>query len=472
VVLLQGLLLHGGPGRGLLLHDLLDGVGERGVEVVGVERHLAQAVKAAPGRDALTVGAHRNAPDATLHGGELADEVGIVPDLAVHQPVHAVDLRLSVRAPDDDLVALGMAGNGGDPPLERAGRDRGDVVHEPLGGDLDELGGAVAVDGDQVGAVLGPDRAQGPVRVRRVEEHLRALQGVEGPHGVVGASDGDLRPVRGPTHAVDGVIADGNRERQLLLDYVPDLDLASQARAAGGDGEARPVGREPYGLDALREAHEPGHALRSVRLEEQDLMEAGDGQELPVRRDVDRRKDGRERVDGRMVRVELRPRVRGSVVHGPFLDPSADEIDLRGRERILPLGHLDLAALPRTDLLDDEAQVRLPRDDARLFRVADPQEPLVRGHGVPALRLGGLVAPEALGLEDGPDLEDVAHLVGRGPLLLLPPGGSDAREHQERRHGSASTEETHTHTPQPGSQESPVSSDTPLVLPLRGAAGG
>ena len=149
----------------------------------------------------------------------------------------AVELGLAVRAADHDLVALRVPGDGRDAPLEGAGGDRGDVVDEPLGGDLGQLGRHVAADRDQVRAVGREDGVEHPVVVRAHEQDLLAGLGVDGPDAVVGAAEGDLRAVGRPARAVDRVEGDRDRERELPLGDVPDLDLAHPRRAAAGDGQ-------------------------------------------------------------------------------------------------------------------------------------------------------------------------------------------------------------------------------------------
>src|SRR5439155_26440840 len=157
---------------------------------------LALAVQAAAGGDAAAVAADGDAGDPAGHSRHLADQVRVVADGARRLAEDPVDLRAAVRAADDDLIPLRVAGDGGDAALQGARGDRGDVVHEALRGDLGQLGGHVAPDGDQVRAVGGEDGVQGPVTVRAHKEDLLAGLRVDGAHAVVGAAEGDAGAVR------------------------------------------------------------------------------------------------------------------------------------------------------------------------------------------------------------------------------------------------------------------------------------
>ena len=447
VILLQRGDFRGRSGGDDLLVDRLDGVRIAGVELVAVDADLAGAVEAAAGGDPLAVAADRDAIDPARQRGELADEVRIVADDADRLAEYAVELGLAVGAADDDFIPLGMAGDGGQPALEGPGRDRGDIVDEPLGGDLGQLGRHVAAERDEVRAFDREDGVERPVAVRAHEQDLLAGLGVDGPHGVVRAAEGDLGPVRRPARSIDRVISDGDGERELALVDIPDLDLAHPRGSPAGHGEPLAVGREGQRLDPLGEPDQAADQLRSIGLPQEDLMEAGDGQERPIGREGQGRDHREPGVLGGMAHVVSGPGGRRLVVGGALGDPSVDQLELRGGERRLVLRHLGLAVLGR-DLVDEEALIGLARDDPRLAALAS-LEHLVEGrHDVAAAGLGRLMAALALGLEDRPDLLVEAHLrpggghrgacrvldLGLGLRFLIGGAGRD-RQHQQGSQG-------------------------------------
>ena len=227
------------------------------------------------------------------------------------------------------------------------------------------------------------------------------------------AAEGDLGAVGRPACAVDRVIGDRDREQQLALGDVPDLDLAHPRGASAGDGQLLAVGRERQRLDPLGEPDQPADQLGSVGLPQQDLMEPGDGQQRAIGREVQGRDHRRPGVLGRVVHVVSGHGGLRRVVGCALGDPSADQLDLGGGERRLVLGHLGLAVL-RGDLVDEEALLRLARHDRRHVALAALEHPVEGRHHVAAPGLGRLVAALALGLEDRANLLVVADLRSRG----------------------------------------------------------
>ena len=92
-----------------------------------------------------------------------------------------------------------------------------------------------------------------------------------------------------------------------------------------------PSGENGSDSTRSREPDQPADELGAVGLPQQDLVEAGDGQERAVGREVERRDHRRPRVDRRMLHVDRACAVCGCVVHGALGDPAADQLDLRRR---------------------------------------------------------------------------------------------------------------------------------------------
>ena len=195
-VFLDALGFVGVPLGGGFAVDLFDVVGEGGVELGLEDVDGAFAIEAGGGGDAFAVGAVVDRPDAAGHGGELADEVGVVADDAGGDAEDAVDLGHAIGTADEDLVAFGVFGERGEAAFKGAGGNGGDVVDEALLIDLGEFGGLVAAGGNEVGAIGGEEGVEDPVGVGAHEEDLLAGFGIDDAGGVVGAAEGDLRAVR------------------------------------------------------------------------------------------------------------------------------------------------------------------------------------------------------------------------------------------------------------------------------------
>ena len=260
--------------------------GKRGIEFVAVDVDFAGPVQAAGGGDPLAVAADRHTEDAALHGRQTADQVRVVADHAARLTEQAVDLGHAVRTADDDLVALWVPGHGTDPALQSAGRDRRDVVDEPLRGDFGQLGRSCR-GRRRPGACRRPrtpcpaPSRRGPPDTAPARRSVASMARTE----LSRAAEGDQLAVRRPTAAVHRVVGDGGREDQLPLLHVPDLDFAHAARQAAGDRQPLAVRREPDGLDPLGHADQPRDQAGAVGLVQQHLMEPGDRQQLAIGRD-------------------------------------------------------------------------------------------------------------------------------------------------------------------------------------------
>ena len=220
---------------------------------------MSLAVQARHGRDAFAVGSVVGIEETTAHGGELPHQVGIISDHARGHPLHAVDSRHAVRPADQDLVLRGVAGQSLHTPLEGSGSDRRNVVHESLGLHVIQLGAHVATDRGHVRPIDRERRADGPVIVGHVKEHLRPAGRVERAHDLVRATDGDQLSIRRPARSIDRVVGDGDREGQLRLqDFafveIPHLEFTHPAGQPAGDRESLAIRREPRRLDAFAEA--------------------------------------------------------------------------------------------------------------------------------------------------------------------------------------------------------------------------
>ena len=227
---------------------------------------------------------------------------------------------------------------------------------------------------------------------------------------VVGAAEGDLGAVGRPARAVDRVERDRDRERELPLGDVPDLDLAHPAGQAAGDGQLLAVGRERERLDPLGQADQPADQLGAVGLPEQDLVEPGDGQQRAVGREVERRDHRRPGVDGRVLHVVARPRRSAACRRSA---PWAIHCVISSISAAASGGlSCGISALPSWGVICSIRWLSagLPGTIAALVRLAPLEQPVERRHHVAAAGLGRLVAALAVGLEDRPDLLVVADL--------------------------------------------------------------
>ncbi len=176
-------------------------------------------------------------------------------------------------------------------------------------------------------------------------------------------------------------------------------------------------------------------------------MERGDRQERPIGRERQGRDHRQPGVLGGMIHVVPRLGVLGHVIRGALGDPSADQLDLGGRQRRLVLGHLRLAVLGG-DLVDEVAFIRLAGHDRWHVALATLEHPIEGRHHIGTASLGRLMATLALGLEDRADLPVVTDLRPRGRhrrtgrfldlrlgLLFLIRGAGRDRPHQQDHQG-------------------------------------
>src|SRR5262249_23701366 len=92
-----------------------------------------------PAATRLSSGLDFEGGEGAGEAGVVADFVEIVADLARLGAVHLVEFRGAVGAADQKLVLGRMAIDRLQAPLQGAGGDAGDVVLEPLRGDLGQL---------------------------------------------------------------------------------------------------------------------------------------------------------------------------------------------------------------------------------------------------------------------------------------------------------------------------------------------
>ncbi len=248
-----------------------------------------------------------------------------------------------------------------------------------------------------------------------IEKDLLARPRLDDTHTVVGAAEGDVLSVGRPAGAIDGIEGDGQGCLQFRGGHVPDLHLAHAAGEAAGDRDLAPVRGKGQRFDALREPDEAGGEAGAVGAVDEHLVEAGYGDQLAVGRVVERGDDGGHFVDGRVVAIVARTGVLGRIIGGTFLDPAAHQGDLVHGQRIVFLRHLGGAVLSRENLFEQVAAGSIVGDDG--FSGLPAGDQLVEGrHHVVALRLGRLVTPLALGLENRTDVavvaDGVAGLIG------------------------------------------------------------
>ena len=72
----------------------------------------------------------------------------------------------------------------------------------------------------------------------------------------------------------------GSSSDQFFLGHVPELGFAQQGRRSADRSEDFAVGRKGERLDPLGAADQPPDEFRTVRLMQQDLVKAGDRQQL------------------------------------------------------------------------------------------------------------------------------------------------------------------------------------------------
>ena len=371
---------------------------------------LAAAVEAAGGEEPRAVGVEPDVIDAAGHGFVFANLVRVAAAGRRRLDVHLEEFRRAVGPAHENFVPLGMPIDGLHAAAEDARRVRRQIADESLRGHIGHLDRHVAAGRKQRLAVGGKHGAANPVIVgRHVHDLLEGL-GIERPQGVIGPADGDQLAVGRPTAAVRAYRSRSTLDpSSLWRSNVPDLDLAVAAGIAAGDEQLRAVAGETHGFDAVRHAHQPRHAGRTVGLPKNRFVKAGHGEQLAVRREIERRDHRAARIDGRMIGVESRPRAARAVVFGALGDPAADEIDIAGGQRRAALRHLGLAVV-RRDQLQQMALLRLAGNNRRRSAFAAAKKTLPGGHLVVALGFGRLMAAIAIGLQQRLDLFAIADL--------------------------------------------------------------
>ena len=313
---------------------------------------------------------------------------------------------------------------------ERPRRDRGDIVHEPLGGDLGELGRHVAADRNEMLARHGERRVEHPVAMRVLLEKLLAGRRGDRADGVVRATKRDGRAIGRPAHAIHRVVSHRQRQLQFALLDLPNLNLTHACRLPTRHREPFAIRRKAHRLDALGETNEARDNPRAIGLVQQNFMEPGDGEELSIRRIIQRRDHRRQRVNGQMILIVALAGIGRGVIARAFGHPLFDERDLVLGQRRFALGHLDLAGLVRDQLPDEETFLRLADAHGRglVLAVTARQQLGKVGHHITALRLRGLMAALTLSLKDGADFL----VVTDGAFVFLRLGGGSGGAGQRR----------------------------------------
>ena len=410
-IFLQLLLFLRTSRRHHLGHDLFEFVGQRRVELIAVDGDLTSAVPATGRRDALAVLRDGDGEDASFQRRQPPNEVGIVADTSRCFAEDAVDFGDAVGAADDDLVARGMPSNRLDASLECSRCDRGDVIDKTLGRHLDQLGGHVSADRHKMLAVYGKDGIEHPVVVGSLKQDLLAACRVEDTHRVVGATDNNQLAVGRPFAGVDRVVRDGDRKCQLSREHgfaiggallqLPDLQLAGPSGESAGDGKTFSIRRERHRFDPFGQADQaPGQS--SFGSVQEDLMEPGDSQPLAIGTVVERRDDRWAHVDGRMIEIVTHLGVLRRIIDGALANPLHDLCDRLGIQRRSTFGHRRFA-VDRRDHFDEVTLFGFAGHDGRRSRFSSPHQPLELRHDIVAIGLGRLVAPLAVGLENGPN---------------------------------------------------------------------
>ena len=204
--------------------------------------------------------------------------------------------------------------------------------------------------------------------------HLQGLLagfGVDGPHGVVRATEGYERAFRVPREAVDGIERDGRRDFEFAFRHVPDLDFAEATRITTRDGEQRPVGVEGERLDPFAEADEPGLQFQIVDAVEQDFVIARHGEQFALGLESQRRDDRRGQVGRGMLGIDGQFLGRGGgIIQCPLLHPIFDRGVLERGQRRTVLRHFRLAVFVHVDFGQQIARLRFAGGDAGLPAVA------------------------------------------------------------------------------------------------------
>ena len=300
---------------------------------------------------------------------------------------------------------------------QRAGRDRRDVIDEPLRRDLGELGRHVAAHGRDVVALRRERRVEHPIAVRALLQRLFAGLRIDRAHRVVRATERNRRAVRRPAQAVNRVVRHRHREPQFALLDLPNLNLPHAPRLPTGHREGFAIRRKPHRLDALGKPDQPRREARAIGLVQQHLVKTRDREHLPIRRIIQRRDDRRHRVHRQMILIVPLPHIGRRVVVRALGEPLFEQLDFQREQRRLALRHLGFAFGIRHDLHVQQALVGIAREHRRglVLAVAAREELREIRHHVAALRLGRLMATLTIGLQNGANLL----VVTDRPLVLL-----------------------------------------------------
>ena len=84
------------------------------------------------------------------------------------------------------------------------------------------------------------------------------------------------------------------RQCQLAFFDIPDLNFADASWLTTRDGESFSVGREPDGLNPFRQADETIDEAGAIRVVQQHFVKTGDGQQLAIGREIERRDHRRQ----------------------------------------------------------------------------------------------------------------------------------------------------------------------------------
>ena len=208
----------------------------------------------------LPSGLNCDGEDAARHRRELADQVEVVADLP--RPWCGTSGRscgTPSAPPIEQFVLCRMPVDGHQAALERAGRDAGDVVDEPLRRHLGQLHRAVAADRDQVRVVLARRRCRAPSRCGRPGRGPACRSRRRWPAACCRRSrrrPSCRRATSSRRRRVSKVT--GSESLSFLLGDIPDLHFAEPARRAAGDRQQLAVGREGQRLRSARTGRRAG----------------------------------------------------------------------------------------------------------------------------------------------------------------------------------------------------------------------
>ena len=259
----------------------------------------------------------------------------------------------------------------------------------------------------------------------------------------------------------------GNVADEFFVGHAPELGLSQEGRRSADRSEDFAVGGEGDRFDPLRLSDQPADQPRAVRLVQQHLVEARNGQKRAVGRISQRRDHRRAGIFRRILGRHRILHAGRRVVLGPLADPLADQFDLRRLERLAVFGHLGLWT---RDVLDDEAFVGLSGNERgpvlapRLEAVVGRQQEL-------AAPFGRLMAAAARSLQDRTDLAveaDGAGLLRRAFLIgrtgVVGQSGRRAQAQSPRSQIRRSAERSPSHRPHAASLVARPSQSTRQVF--------